>query len=365
MEASNVTETGGKGFTILYQILLTMLVIATIPLGGLWYISIHKAKVDWTDSIYKTLASKTESLGNRVDDWTSMNLNLLKQNAMLPSIRSMDFSLQNPVLKTVAESYDWVYLAFTIQPDGENVGRSDGKEPFFYGDRDYFKMVMGGKEIGQQVLLGKTTGKPAFILASPIMSERNKIAGALAIAMSLEDLSETVTKTKIGETGYAILVDEQNRLIAHGRGEMANELQDMSRHPVVAFSEKIDRDSFVFKYENKKIVASRSTTALGWKLIVQQDFAEAYNAAEEARIQALMLLGFTLVIVLIIAYLLARQLSTPIRNLTEIADKISRGNLGAEIKETNRNDEIGALARAIERMGVSLQMAFDRLRKKT
>jgi methyl-accepting chemotaxis protein len=48
-----------------------------------------------------------------------------------------------------------------------------------------------------------------------------------------------------------------------------------------------------------------------------------------------------------------------------IAEEISKGKLGAEIKETVRNDEIGALARAIERMGISLQMAFDRLRKKT
>jgi methyl-accepting chemotaxis protein len=71
-----------------------------------------------------------------------------------------------------------------------------------------------------------------------------------------------------------------------------------------------------------------------------------------------------MVSVIVVAYLLARRLSTPIRNLTVIADEISRGNLGAKIAETGRSDEIGALARAIERMGVSLQMAFDRLRKK-
>jgi methyl-accepting chemotaxis protein len=50
--------------------------------------------------------------------------------------------------------------------------------------------------------------------------------------------------------------------------------------------------------------------------------------------------------------------------LTNIANSISRGQLEAEIKEIARNDEIGSLARAIQRMGVSLKLAMDRFKKK-
>jgi len=35
---SNISQV--KGFTIVYQIIATMLIIAVIPLGGLWYIRI-------------------------------------------------------------------------------------------------------------------------------------------------------------------------------------------------------------------------------------------------------------------------------------------------------------------------------------
>ena len=211
---------------------------------------------------------------------------------------------------------------------------------------------------------GKTSGKPAFILAKPIKSEGAKISGVIAIAMTLEDLSKTITKTRIGETGFAVLLDENNRLIAHGNGEVTSELQDLSSHPALRQRNRFDRNSFVFEEDGKKIVAYTKKTQQGWTLIVQQDYQEAYAAANAAQRNAILLLVVTLVTVLIIAYLLARRLSTPIRNLTLIADEISRGNLSAEIKETERSDEIGALARAIERMGVSLQMAFDRLRKR-
>lgn len=358
------TDREEGGFKILYQILATMCVIALIPIGGLWYISIYKSRQDWTTNILHTLINNTENLSRSVDDWTAMNLRVLQQNAATPAMLSMDSEMQNPVLKSMADTYEWVYLAFTVLPSGQNLGRSDGKPPTFYGDRDYFKQVLSGKPLGQQVLLGKTSHKPAFILAKPIKGEANKIQGVIAIAMTLEDLSKTITKTRVGETGFAVLLDENNRLIAHGNGEVASELQDFSSHPALSQRNRFDRNSFVFEEDGKKIVAYTKKTQQGWTLIVQQDYQEAYAAANAAQRNALMLLIVTLVIVVIIAYLLAQRLSTPIRHLTAIADDISRGNLDAEIQETERSDEIGALARAIERMGVSLQMAFDRLRKR-
>ncbi|MBU1567897.1 MAG: cache and HAMP domain-containing protein [Proteobacteria bacterium] len=293
-----------------------------------------------------------------------MNLRLLQQNGASPAILGMEVKEQDPVLKSITDTYEWIYLAFTILPDGQNLGRSDGKPQTFYGDREYFQQVLGGKPIGQQVLMGKTSGKPAFILAKPIKAEGAKNLGVIAIAMTLEDLSKTITKTKIGETGFAILLDDKNRLIAHGKGAVASELQDFSTHPALQQRNRFDHDSFIFVEEGKKIVAYTQKTQLGWTLIVQQDYREAYVAADEAQRNAVLLLVVTLATVMLIAFLLASRLSTPIRNLTVIADEISRGNLGAKIKETGRSDEIGALARAIERMGVSLQMAFERLRKR-
>ncbi|OGR18959.1 MAG: hypothetical protein A2X81_17290 [Desulfobacterales bacterium GWB2_56_26] len=364
MVDSTATEKDGAGFKIIYQILITMLVIAIIPLGGLWYIGIHKSRQQWTANIYRNLVENTEHLTRSVDDWTNMNLRLLEQNAALPAILGMDSNGQNPVLKAVTDTYEWIYLAFTILPDGQNLGRSDGKPVTFYGDREYFKQVLGGKPMGQQVLLGKTSNKPAFILAKPIKGEGAKNHGVIAIAMTLEDLSKTITKTRIGETGYAILLDDTNRLIAHGQGEVSSELQDFSSHPVLSQRNRFDHDSFVFEDNGKKIVAFSKRTGQGWTLIVQQDYKEAYAAADQAQRNALLLLLVTLATVIVIAYLLARRLSTPIRNLTLIADEISRGNLNAVIKEKGRSDEIGALARAIDRMGVSLQMAFERLRKR-
>jgi methyl-accepting chemotaxis protein len=70
------------------------------------------------------------------------------------------------------------------------------------------------------------------------------------------------------------------------------------------------------------------------------------------------------VLVAALAFVMGKQLTRPINQLTAIAEKLSKGQLDVTIPQTSRGDEIGSLARAVERLGVSIQMAMDRLRKK-
>ena len=92
----------------------------------------------------------------------------------------MEASRQNPVLEAITETYDWAYLAHTTDTAGNNIGRSDGKATRYYGDRDYFQQVMQGQPVGQQVLIGKTSGEPALVLAKPIYGASNNLKGALS-----------------------------------------------------------------------------------------------------------------------------------------------------------------------------------------
>ncbi len=66
---------------------------------------------------------------------------------------------------------------------------------------------------------------------------------------------------------------------------------------------------------------------------------------------------------ILIAWFLGREIGTPIKKLTEVAERISVGDMGAEIKIKSR-DEIGNLAEAILRMQDSLRLAIERLRRR-
>jgi len=73
------------------------------------------------------------------------------------------------------------------------------------------------------------------------------------------------------------------------------------------------------------------------------------------------LLAVTLAVVILIAYFSSRRISVPIQQLTAIADDISHGKLEQEVGHIKRSDEIGGLARSIDRLGTSVRLAMQRI----
>ena len=69
----------------------------------------------------------------------------------------------------------------------------------------------------------------------------------------------------------------------------------------------------------------------------------------------------------LLSFLLAHWIVQPIKGLTEVADKVTRGDLETSVSENfvAARDEIGDLARSLERMRSSLKAAMLRLERET
>jgi len=350
-------------FGIFQKILLTTLTVSLIPLGCIWYLDYRSTLEVTSEGIDQKLQSFTTNLATHVDDWIEMNQRMLLQNSGLKDVMSSNANDQNPVLTSIIRQYPWTYLAFTTDLQGNNVGRSDGKPLKYYGDRDYIKQVTQGAQFGQQVLIGKTSGKPALVLSSGIFDLRSKLQGIIAIAMSLNDLSDNIIAARIGKSGFAFLLDEKGEVIAHPNDTFTQTRADFSNHPAFVASAAGARRTVFVDDKGERIVAGMLKTKEGWTLIAQQNFKEAYAPIQVANRQALLLLCVTLVIVAACAFLLSRKLAAPIRSLTETTDQFSQGKLNVSISGLQRKDEIGELARAIERLGMSIKVAIKRLKQ--
>ncbi|YAF95095.1 MAG: adenylate/guanylate cyclase domain-containing protein [Nodularia sp. CChRGM 3473] len=86
------------------------------------------------------------------------------------------------------------------------------------------------------------------------------------------------------------------------------------------------------------------------------------NAVANAVNQALAVGSVGLVFGLLLAYILAKRLSKPIRRLQVSAAKIAAGDLQHRAEITS-SDEIGALATSFNEMSVALQASFSKLQK--
>ena len=350
-------------FGVFYKIFYAMLLGALLPIGVLSYIDYDSVKSRVFAEVEQSLENNLDQTSSLVDSWTDKTMRALKLTSELDSIRSMDPALQAPVLRTIASNYEWTYLVFTVNAEGDNVARSDNASLKKYGDRDWFKQPMSGSDRGQQVLISRTHGKPAFTLSVPIRNNRNRPIGVLAMANFLTSITDAVVQNKLGETGFAFLVDSQDRLIAHGGGDnLSTELKDYTAHPALLGN---SAGNFSYLTEEGEWMASKKNVGLGWTLVVQQKKKEALQPLSEIQKRTALIITATIVIVFLFSLWLSRKLSNPIRQLTQVAEEFSRGNLGITIPCTERTDEIGALARTLQRMGQGMKVAINRIRARS
>jgi methyl-accepting chemotaxis protein len=252
-----------------------------------------------------------------------------------------------------------------VGPDGTNVARNDGRPLKDYSDRQYYKNILAGKKLSWQTLIGKTSKKPALVLAVPIKSGDN-LLGVMAAAMTVDEISNNIPTWRKGQTGFAFLVDEKGFVISHPDKQYVTQRKNLNRHPLIASFRKKGWRTMTGKFNAPNGQAAfghvRSNN-YGWALVLQQQSKEVFESYKRVQEFALIQLAGTVLLVLIIGWFSARAIVTPIMKLADAAERMSLGELTVKI-DIKSKDEIGLLAQAIGRMQISLRLAMNRLRKK-
>jgi methyl-accepting chemotaxis protein len=363
-------QTAKKGgeprYILTAKLVWLMLLVSVVPLlvlGAAWLRESGRQIRDENDLLMNQTA---EGLAGQVDEWIDKNVRILQAAARMPAVTSMAAASQEAVTKAIQETYPWMYLVFTVGMDGKSVARSDGKPAVDYSDRLYFRDVAHlGQPLAWQTLVGKTSGVPALVLAVPVLVNGNRV-GVVAAAMTLGDISKTVATWRKGQTGFAFLLDEQNKVLSHPRRDLVVAQTELKDHPLVRAVRKVLQQSQAMPFinpEGRAVVGLGRTNKYGWMLAIEQSEDEVFAELRKVQFWGAALLAVTAILVSLIAWRTARSLVRPIVQLTQMADRMSTGELDVKLDIRSR-DEIGMLAQAFGRMQNSLRKAMERLEQR-
>lgn len=221
------------------------------------------------------------------------------------------------------------------------------------------------------VFISPDSGLLSVEIALPVRTVTAEIAGVLTAEVNISRLWQEVSQIKIGQSGYAYLVDVNGRFVAFQEpAEVLNRYgEDMSRMPPVSefMSHKSEGALRGYKYIGLKkewvIGVYAPIQGTTWAVIVEWPTREAYAAV--VRMQWT-LGGFILLGVMVaggLAYGVSRRLIRPIRALTAAAQRIGSGDLETEIIKIHRQDEVGILAQAFQQMQNELKVLYKDLER--
>jgi methyl-accepting chemotaxis protein len=352
-----------SGFGLTSKVIVMMLLVSLLPGLAYFGITFKQTSERIKDEANRSGMQVTGILTDEINEWVDKNIRVLNMVAKLPAMESMNRASQEVILKEVHNEYPWMYLVHTLNLNGMNVARSDNEELKDYADRQYVQDIKNGKELAWQNLIGKTSLKPALVVAVPIKNN-GQVVGLLSSAMTLEAITKIVSDWRQGQTGTIFIADQDGKVIAHQNDKFVQEQKDLSKHPLVLAAKSALMNLVEFKdFNNNDSIGFARKTQLGWTIAVQQEKMEAFAALQKARRTALLLFVVTVISIVIIAYFASKAIVKPIRKLTEAANRISVGELSVEIEKVSQ-DEIGDLADAITRMQDSIRLSIERLRRK-
>ena len=187
-----------------------------------------------TKEARENLVLQSTLLSANIQNWNESNVLTLLNLSRQPDIINGDPSLQKTILAEIVNTYEHLYLAHTINSQGWNIARSDGKQSKYYGDRNYFQGAMARHQINYQTIISRTTKKPALCMSTPTFKAA-KIVGVTSICSDLNALTKQVGKLRFGQTGYAIVVDQNAALLAHPDAQLLSgeNLLNLSQYPPV------------------------------------------------------------------------------------------------------------------------------------
>ena len=183
-------------------------------------------------------------------------------------------------------------------------------------ERDYFKEAKAGKvNIGHPVI-SKLSGNPTVSVAAPILSKTGEFVGVVALVIKIDFLVENFAAIKIGETGYAYLLDNEGLCIAHPLKEHVLKTNLFKMDGIQNLAKRAqahETGSEIYHFRGvKKIGGFTSVEMTGWIIGATQDYDELMQPSHSLRNFIFGIGFFFLTAAVVIAFLLARYLSVPI-----------------------------------------------------
>ncbi len=318
------------------------------------------------------LSLTNRTLARNISIWLRLNAQTLNELASRPEIISMEAQVQKPLLERVSAAHPQLFLVQTTDPAGMNVARSDTQENKDYRDRGWYQGAMTGAPLTMEVLISRTTGKPALNMATAIQDAGGRIVGVGSISSELSEISAEVEASQLGETGYAYVVDGMNKVVAHPDPAYSEgELRDLSAYAPVRMLREGRRGLVTFQDEQgEDWHAYVEQIDNGWGVIVQQKDAELLASVYSFAWISWITLVIGAVALLGVVWVVVRQTTRPIVALTKAAEAIWEemgGKVGsgqwAVGSRTASGDEIRVLGEAFTQMTMRLRETIDTLQQ--
>jgi PAS domain S-box-containing protein len=229
-------------------------------------------------------------------------------------------------------------------------------------DRRYFKQALASRGLGiGEPMIGRVTNQFAIGFGRAILDPRGEAVGVVAASTKLTSLGAILISPDLPPGAVVTLIDDQGVVLARSQDAerwVGRDLDGLLPTPRALPAQGVDEATGADGV--RRLSGYATATRVPWSVHVSIP-SEVALAPVRAQERAARLLGVaSLALSLGMAWLLARGIAGPVRDLTVDADAFASGDL-AHRTAVAADGELGVLASTFNRMADALQRRSNEL----
>lgn len=272
--------------------------------------------------------------------------------ASFEGITSENPNEQEAMLTKLASNTGFGYFALA-DGNGKTTRNSD------ISQREYFQKAMDNITYMSSPLVNMVDGSVTIMMATPLHTDTGTYK-VLYGGIPYDIFSQVINDIRIGDGGYAFVVDKAGTVVAHPDSTMVEEMknfvtlaqEDESYHGLAnVIGRMVGGESNVdfadFNGQNRLYAFTPVGTPEGWSIAVSVPVSQITAGIYRVLILCLIVAAVLLLAGILAALQFARSITKPIIAVTQRLELLSQGNLSAPIPEVRGKDELARLSAAL------------------
>lgn len=285
----------------------------------------------------------------------------LKLTASLEAITEGSAEERDALHAKIAETTGLEYLALA-NGDGETTRDSN------IAHREYFQRALSGETYMSSPLVNLVDNTVTIMVATPVDNDTG-YEGILYGGLLYDTFSDVISDIKVGESGYAFIVDRTGVMVAHPDNsivaEMTNYIEEAKKDTsLLPLADTISRmatgEAGVtyadFHGEERVYGFAPINGPEGWSVAVSVPVSQVMGSVREAIILSIIVILVLLAISIFLALVFARVIANPIIAATQRIELLAEGNLSAPVEIVKGRDETARLSVALSNTVAEMQI---------
>jgi len=191
----------------------------------------------------------------------------------------------------------------------------------------------------------------------------NETVGVVGIMLYLAEFQKRVSHTKIGETGYLMVLNPNNKFVVSPKHPewLLKTPEEINSEPLRGLEEKINTLVPYTTDDGDQVMLVNPFDKRGWKVVAVIDRAELTSQAMAIRNIIIGVYSITLLLVLLAITYATTRITRPLVLMTDVTTQMAHGNLEITEIAVTTQDELGQLAESFSIMAQSLKKSYTDL----